>query len=177
MRWGLVPAWAESPDVGVKMINARAETLTERRSYRGLVKSAAGRCLVIADGFYEWAPASTETPKQPWRFTVDGGKPFAFAGLCSTWQPAEGPALRSLTVITTEPNSIVKPIHDRMPAILADQELRDAWLDQTLTANQAVELLGPLEAGRIEKTRVSRAVGNPRNEGPSLLVDEQTGLF
>jgi len=177
MRWGLVPAWAESPDVGVKMINARAETLTERRSYRGLVKNAAGRCLVIADGFYEWAPASTEIPKQPWRFTVDGGKPFAFAGLCATWQPAEGPALRSLTVITTAPNSIVKPIHDRMPAILADQALRDAWLDRTLTANQAVALLGPLEAERVERSRVSRAVGNPRNEGPSLLVDEQAGLF
>lgn len=176
MRWGLVPVWASHPDDGPKMINAKAETLRARRSYKGLVARASGRCLVVADGFYEWAAAAAGR-KQPWRFTLDGGAPFAFAGLCTTWEPPEGEPLRSLVVITTEPNQVVSPIHDRMPAILADPEGRSAWLDEETSVEEACSLLVPADASRMEANRVSFAVGSPRNEGPGLLEPEQTGLF
>ena len=176
MRWGLIPSWASSPDDGPKMINAKSETLRERRSYKGLVAKAAGRCLVVADGFYEWADTGGRR-KQPWRFTVDGGVPFAFAGLCTTWQPPDGPPLRSLTVITTSPNSLVEPVHNRMPAILADDETRAAWLDPKLGADEVCALLAPIDPERMSADRVSVAVGSPRNEGPGLLEPEQTELF
>lgn len=176
MRWGLIPGWAKSPNDGPKMINAKAETLLERRSYKGLVARASGRCLVVADGFYEWAETGGRR-KQPWRFTVDGGVPFAFAGLCTTWDPPDGPPLRSLTVITTEPNDLVRPVHDRMPAIFMDQKDRERWLDPQVGGEEASSLLGPADADRMKAQRVSFAVGSPRNEGPGLLIAEQAGLF
>lgn len=176
MHWGLVPHWSKGPSTEHRMINARAETIEEKRSYRDLFGSASGRCLVIADGFYEWAPPVGGI-KQPWRFTVDGGRPFAFAGLCTSWSPAEGPPLRSLTVITTAPNGLVAPVHDRMPAILADPEARAAWLDPDAGPDELKELLAPAPEARMEASPVSRAVGSPRNEGPGLLVAEQSGLF
>lgn len=178
LRWGLVPSWvgADGPDEAFKMINARAETLAEKPSYRGLVAHSEGRCLILADGFYEWE-AVQGGPKQPWRFTLADGSVFALAGLCATWQPKEGPALRSCTVITTEPNDLVRPIHDRMPAILADNESAEAWLDPTVDSASARELLAPLAAGRMLKQKAARAVGKPSNEGRALLEPEQPELF
>jgi len=177
LRWGLVPHWAPSPDTEVKMINARAETVLEKPSYKGLIEEASGRCLIIADGFYEWEAIKGST-KQPWRFTVDGGIPFAFAGLCSTWTPKDsGPPLRSCVIITTEPNALVKPIHNRMPAILADQASQEAWLNPMVGGEEAAGLLKPLADSRMEKAKAAKAVGKPSNEGPLLFLPEQEGLF
>jgi putative SOS response-associated peptidase YedK len=176
LRWGLIPHGAKSFDDGVKMINARSETITEKPSYRQLIATAAGRCLILADGFYEWEAVGGGT-KQPWRFTVDGGAVFALAGLCTSWQPEEGPPVRSCVVATTEPNQLVEPIHNRMPAILADRDRMDAWLDPTVDARAAVAVLEPLDPSRMQKDKAARAVGKPGNEGPDLLHPEQDGLF
>lgn len=177
MRWGLVPSWSKGPDAGVKMINARSETLRERPSYRGLVAKSKGRCLIPADGFYEWQPVQGGR-KQPWRFTVDDGGPFTFAGLCTTWQPPDdGPELRSCTIITTDANRLVEPIHDRMPAIIADGELRRSWLDPAVDGDAACSMLGPFDPARMSAVKASRAVGRPGNEGPSLLIAEEETLF
>ena len=177
MRWGLVPHWANDPDGAVKMINARSETLEERPAYRNLIRTSSGRCLIPADGFYEWEGVKGSV-KQPWRFTVDDSSPFTFAGLCTTWEPTEGGTpLRSCTVITTEPNELVAPIHDRMPAILADPAARDRWLSEDCDAAEAISLLVPLAADRMQAARAARAVGKPGNEGRSLLEPEQGGLF
>ena len=177
LRWGLVPHWSKSADDTVKMINARAETVTEKPSYKGLIATSSGRCAILADGFYEWESVGSG-PKQPWRFTVDGESVFVFAGLCTSWtEPNSGRTLRSCVIITTEPNSVVMPIHDRMPAILASPEAVSEWLDPAVGAEGATALLGPLTAGRVTKAKAARAVGRPRNEGPALLVPEQSGLF
>ena len=177
MRWGLVPHWSKGPQGEVKMINARAETLTERPAYRSLVARASGRCLVPADGFYEWQQVKPGT-KQPWRYTLADGEPFAFAGLCETWVPPDGgEPLRTFTIVTTEPNSLVAEVHDRMPAILATAEARGIWLDPDLDPATTRRLLAPLESGAMAAERVSRAVGKPTNEGPGLLVPEQQQLF
>src|ERR1700742_3366300 len=154
MRWGLVPRWAKDLKVGYKMINAKAENLTKSRAYSPLVGKYRHRCLIVADGFYEWMRA--EDPKQPrwpWRFTVDGGEPFAFAGLCTRkeWDDADERGvdpdgfLYSATLITTTPNAVVKPVHNRMPAILAGPEAEAAWLDPRLTTEEAIALCGPLD--------------------------------
>ncbi len=129
MRWGLVPVWAKDLKVGYRMINAKVENLTKSRAYGPLVGKFRHRCLIVADGFYEWMKAEDpKQPRQPWRFTVDGGEPFAFAGLCTRkeWDDPEERGvdpdgyLYSATIITTTPNAVVKPVHDRMPAILAE---------------------------------------------------------
>ena len=133
MRWGLVPVWAKDLKVGYRMINAKTENLTKSRAYGPLVGKFRHRCLIVADGFYEWMKAEDpKQPRQPWRFTVDGGEPFAFAGLCTRkqWDDAEERGvdpdgyLYSATIITTTPNAVVKPVHDRMPAILSTRRGR-----------------------------------------------------
>ncbi len=137
MRWGLVPRWAKDLKVGYRMINAKAENLTSSRAYSPLVGKYRHRCLIVADGFYEWMKAEDpKQPRQPWRFTVDGGEPFAFAGLCTRkeWDDAEDRGfddgwLYSATIVTTTPNELVSRVHDRMPAILPGAEAEAAWLD------------------------------------------------
>ncbi len=176
LRWGLVPKWATGPDDGVKMINARSETIAEKPSYKGLVANSKGRCLILADGFYEWE-AVASGPKQPWRFSLAGGEVFALAGLCTTWTPEDGLPLRSCTVITTEPNELVAPVHDRMPAILADEESMAAWLDPQVGSDAARAILAPLPTALMRKDKAAQAVGKPANEGPALLHPEQPGLF
>jgi len=172
MRWGLVPRWAEDLRVGYKMINAKAERLTESRAYAPLIGKFRHRCLVIADGFYEWLRSEDpKQPRQPFRFTVDGGEPFAFAGIC-TRKEWEGDWLYSCTIVTTEPNDLVARVHDRMPVILPGPEAEAAWLGVDLEAEDAVAMCVPLNAGRMES-----APANPRLnkvgkgiEGPELLV-------
>ena len=176
LRWGLVPKWAKGPDDGVKMINARSETIAEKPSYKGLVAKAKGRCLILADGFYEWE-AVASGPKQPWRFSLENGGVFALAGLCTTWTPEGGRPLRSCTVITTEPNELVAPVHDRMPAILTTEAEFEAWLDPATDSAAAREMLKPLPAKLMRKDKAAQAVGKPSNEGPALLHPEQPGLF
>ena len=132
MRWGLVPRWAKDLKVGYRMINAKAENLTSSRAYGPLVGKFRHRCLIVADGFYEWMKAEDpKQPRQPWHFTVDGGEPFAFAGICTRkeWEDAgergaEGGWLYSCTIVTTTPNEVVSKVHDRMPVILPRRRCR-----------------------------------------------------
>ena len=180
MRWGLVPRWAKDLKVGYKMINAKAENLTSSRAYSPLVGKFRHHCLIVADGFYEWMKAEDpKQPRQPWRFTVDGGEPFAFAGLCTRkeWGVEEDRGfedgwLFSCTIVTTTPNEVVAKVHDRMPAILPSAEAEAAWLSPDLEAEDAIELCAPLPARRMDG-----APANPKlnkvgkgAEGPELLV-------
>lgn len=182
MRWGLVPVWAKDLKVGYRMINAKAENLESSKAYGPLVGKFRHRCLILADGFYEWMRAEDpKQPRQPWRFTVDGGEPFAFAGLC-TRKPWDDPEdrgydedghLYSATIVTTTPNAVVKPVHNRMPAILPNAEAELAWLDPNLGAADAVAMCGPLDASRMQGAPANPAlnkVGKGTTEGPELLV-------
>jgi putative SOS response-associated peptidase YedK len=180
MRWGLVPRWAKDLKVGYRMINAKAENLTSSRAYSPLVGKFRHRCLIVADGFYEWMVAEDpKQPRQPWRFTVDGGEPFAFAGICTRkeWadeedRGAEDGWLYSCTIVTTTPNDVVAKVHDRMPAILPGAEAEAAWLRPDLAVEEAIAMCAPLPA-----SRMSGAPANPKLnkvgkgiEGLELLV-------
>jgi putative SOS response-associated peptidase YedK len=187
MRWGLVPIWAKDLKVGYRMINAKKENLMKSRAYGPLVDKFRHRCLIVADGFYEWMKAEDpKQPRQPWRFTVDGGEPFAFAGLCTRkeWSDAEDRGyddgyLYTCTLITTTPNEVVAPVHNRMPVILPTAEAETAWLRPDLSAEDAVAMLGPLDARRMEGTPANPAlnkVGKGMAEGPELLVAPQEQL-
>ena len=129
VQWGLVPSWARDESIGSKLINARAETVAEKPAFRAALR--ARRCLVLADGFFEWQPAGGR--KQPWYFRARDGRPFAFAGLWERWQPAGGEAVESCAIITTEANDVVRPVHERMPVILPlerPRSLARRWLDR-----------------------------------------------
>ncbi|HVS99244.1 MAG TPA: SOS response-associated peptidase [Solirubrobacterales bacterium] len=182
MRWGLVPVWAKDLKVGYRMINAKVENLQTSKAYGPLVGKFRHRCLIVADGFYEWMKAEDpKQPRQPWRFTVDGGEPFAFAGLCTRkqWDDREERGvdpdgyLYSATIITTTPNAVVKPVHDRMPAILATPEAEAAWLDPRLGTEEAIAMCAPLDPARMDGAPANPAlnkVGKGMAEGPGLLV-------
>ena len=171
-RWGLVPAWAPDLKTGYRMINARSETVRESRAYGPLVRSSTGRCLIPADGFFEWTgPAVEGGPKRPVRFTVDGGKPFAMAGLC-TEREWEGGRLVSCTIITTEANPAVAPVHDRMPVILPDPEVEAEWIDPGLESDRVGSMLVPLDQDRLSARMANSALNRvgAAPEGPDLLV-------
>src|SRR3954451_8335338 len=154
MRWGLIPRWDKDLKVGYKMINAKAENLTSSRAYGPLVGKFRHRCLIVADGFYEWMRAEDpKQPRQPWRFTVDGGELFAFAGICTRkeWtdpgdRGVDDGWLYSATIVTTTLNEVVAPVHNRMPAILPSPEAEAAWLGTDLSVEDAVAMCGPLDA-------------------------------
>jgi putative SOS response-associated peptidase YedK len=181
LRWGLVPSWAEKSDIGLKMINARLETAAEKPAFRTAM--ARFRCLIIADGFYEWKPVAGG-PKQPFWITREDGTPFAFAGLWSIWHPPDGDGgaapLRTCTILTTAANSAIASLHDRMPVILP-APAEGAWLD----AGHAVADLGRVLHGLApEETAlhpVGRAVNDARYDGPECLApppeDPQGALF
>jgi putative SOS response-associated peptidase YedK len=186
MRWGLVPRWAKDLKVGYRMINAKAENLTSSRAYAPLVGKFRHRCLIVADGFYEWMKAEDpKQPRQPWRFTVDGGEPFAFAGICTRkeWGDEEDRGfddgwLYSATIVTTTPNAVVAPVHDRMPAILPSAEAEAAWLRPDLSVEDAIAMCGPLDPARMSSAPANpklNKVGKGMGEGPELLVAPQEG--
>lgn len=137
-KWGLIPAWAKDPKIGYKMFNARAETLTEKPSFR--VPLARKRCLILADGFYEWKLEGDK--KNPYLFTLKDRAPFTFAGLWDTWKDPEGRLVNSCTIITTRPNNLMVLYHDRMPVILGPS-LRWQWLEDQSTA-ALLEMLNPI---------------------------------
>ncbi len=171
LRWGLIPHWAKDLRAGARMINARSETAASKPPFCTLVARADGRCLVLADGFYEWLrPEDRKQPRQPFFFTVDDGQPFAFAGL---WSKAriDGQRVESATILTTTPNPLVARLHDRMPVILADRESEAAWLGDDLTAEEALALCRPLDPGRMRVAPANPAVNkpDPDDEGPHLL--------
>jgi putative SOS response-associated peptidase YedK len=166
MRWGLVPHWAKEPSIGYKLINARAETVLDKPAYRSLLSKR--RCLVPADGFYEWR-AGADGRKEPVRFTLTGGELFAFAGLWTHWLDREsGELVESCTVLTTRPNALVRPVHDRMPVILP-REVEARWLDAGLGPQVACELLVPYPAELMVALPASRRANSAREDDPGLL--------
>jgi putative SOS response-associated peptidase YedK len=166
LRWGLVPSWAKSPDTGMKMINARVETVAERPAYRRAFERF--RCLIVADGFYEWQPVPG-APKQPFYITRDDSAPFAFAGLWSIWYAPDDSRLRSCTILTTAANSAIAGLHDRMPVIL-DPETEALWLDTSTPSDQLTEILRGLAASHTALTPVGFAVNDARYDGPECLA-------
>ncbi len=164
LTWGLIPSWAKDPKIGAKLINARAETLSEKPSFRSAFKRR--RCLVIADGFYEWQKQATG--KQPMYFSLDR-QPFGFAGLWEHWQSADGSEVESCAIITTEANELMRPIHDRMPVILNPQNY-DRWLDPESSSDRIQSLLCPYPAVEMSVYPVSAKVNNPRNEDAECIT-------
>jgi putative SOS response-associated peptidase YedK len=165
LRWGLIPAWAKDPTIGNRMINARAETVAEKPSFRRALQKR--RCLVLADGFYEWRKEGRT--KTPMFITLKSREPFAFAGLWETWEPPTGDPVRSCTIITTSPNSLMAAIHDRMPVILP-RAAESLWLDRTVTDPQALlPLLAPYAAELMKAYAVSPLVNLPRNDTPACI--------
>jgi putative SOS response-associated peptidase YedK len=173
LRWGLVPSWAKEPDTGLKMINARVETVAERPAYRRAFERF--RCLIVADGFYEWHPATTAggrtaaRPKQAFHITRDDRELFAFAGLWSIWYAPDGGKLRSCTILTTAANSVIVPLHDRMPVILA-ADAETAWLDPSTPSTQISEILSGLPPSQTALRPVGPAVNDARYDGPECLA-------
>ncbi len=159
LRWGLVPSWADSPSVGVRMLNARSETVADKPSFRAAL--CRRRCLIPADGFFEWLNSNGR--KQPYYFRLRSGKPFAFAGLWEHWQ-RDGEVIDSCTILTTEANELVKPVHDRMPVILPP-DAYPLWLDPAVQRSEALQsLLQPFRAEEMITGPVSMRVNSPRND-------------
>jgi putative SOS response-associated peptidase YedK len=167
LRWGLVPSWARVPDSKLKMINARIETVAERPAFRR--PFGRFRCLIVADGFYEWRPPSESGPKQPFHITRSDGAPFAFAGLWSIWRGDDEARLRSCTILTAPANSAIAPLHDRMPVILA-ADAEAAWLDPSTPREQLIETLTPLPSPDTALRPVGAAVNDARYDGPECLA-------
>lgn len=165
-QWGLVPSWAKDPKIGNKMINARKETLAEKPSYRGPFKNR--RCLILADGFYEWKQAGRT--KIPYFIKLKSGVPFGFAGLWSHWVGKEGSETISCCIITGEPNDLMKPIHNRMPIIIPKSK-RDLWLDHSrYEPNKLLAILEPYPSSEMEAYPVSTVVNNPANDRPECIL-------
>lgn len=165
VHWGLIPFWAKERAIGNKLINARAETVAEKPSFRDSFKKR--RCLIPADGFYEWQ--KTDGRKQPWLLRLRDGAPFAFAGLWSTWKDRESDAtIESCTIVTTTPNALAAPIHDRMPVLLPRERHAD-WLDPAAEAGGLAALLAPYPATEMEAYPVSTWVNSPAHDDPRCL--------
>ena len=166
MRWGLIPFWAKDPKIGARMINARAETVAEKPAFRNALKKR--RCLVLADGYYEWQ--KTPTGKRPFRIIMKSGEPFAMAGLWETWKDPQGSIVPSCTIITTAANDFLTPIHNRMPVILP-REFEEAWLDayndDSATLNS---MLIPCPDYSLDAYEVSTMVNNARNDYSEIIA-------
>jgi putative SOS response-associated peptidase YedK len=179
LRWGLVPAWSKAPETGLKMINARVETAAVSRAFGRSFERY--RCLILADGFYEWrASGSRGTPKQPFHIGRDDGGVFAFAGLWSIWYGRDESKLRSCAILTTAANTAIAPLHDRMPVILSPEHER-AWLDASTPKAELHDLLGGLRASEVALRPVGLAVNDARYDGPECLMppvhSRQEALF
>ena len=162
-HWGLIPSWAKDPAIGNKMINARAETASEKPSFRSAFKKR--RCLILADGFYEWQ--KTDSGKQPFYIHMKDGSPFAFAGLWEDWK--NGEEIRSCTIITTDANDLMNEIHHRMPVILPPENY-GVWLDPDFDEKEPLmDLLKPYPSDEMEAYQVSRRVNRPANNEPSCI--------
>lgn len=168
LRWGLVPSWAKTSSTGFKMINARAETLLERAAYRRPFERF--RCLIPADGFYEWQARPGEKRKQPFHITRADGELFAFAGLWSVWHRGEPDELRTCTIITTAANERVAELHDRMPVIL-EPDSEAVWLAHDTPQDALLTLLAGLRAEQMALRPVGPAVNDVRYDGPECLLD------
>jgi putative SOS response-associated peptidase YedK len=165
LRWGLVPYWAKEAAIGNRLINARAESVAEKPAFKHSFRKQ--RCLVVADGFYEWK--KTGPQKQPYLVRRRDRLPFALAGLWARWRTPEGPPLDTFTILTTTPNDLMRPLHDRMPVIL-DRAAYAAWLDPALADLESLNaLLGPAPTEGWEAVPVSRAVNSPAHDAPDCI--------
>lgn len=166
-QWGLVPSWAKDPTIGNRMINARGETLAEKPSFRAAYRRR--RCLILADGFYEWRAEPGQRTKTPLAIRLRSGAAFAFAGLWEIWRP-DDTSLLSCTIITTAPNSLIAPIHDRMPVILP-RNAYATWLDPAERTPQDLQhLLSPYPAEEMVAYPVSTLVNSPANDLPECIT-------
>jgi putative SOS response-associated peptidase YedK len=164
LRWGLVPSWAKELAIGNHMINARAESLAEKPAFR--VAYRRRRCVVLATGFYEWR--NTAMGKVPYFISGAAGQPLGFAGLWERWEKTAHP-VESCTIITTTANEALRPLHDRMPVIIAPDDL-PLWLNAGAPESELHELLRPAPDALLAYREVSRAVNNPRTDGPELIA-------
>ena len=166
LRWGLIPSWAKEESIGAKMINARAETLAEKPSFKRLLQGR--RCLIVADGFYEWK--KEQGGKTPMYFTLPNHDLFAFAGLWDVWKRPNGQQLHTCTIITTEPNSLVSSVHNRMPVILP-KNAQEEWLDpEQHDAHVLQQLLKPYTASDMFVQPVSKKVNSPQYDSADLIA-------
>jgi putative SOS response-associated peptidase YedK len=167
MRWGLIPHWAKEPSIGYKMINARAETVVSKPSFRRPFQKQ--RCLVAADSFYEWKVQDGKKKKTPFRILMKNEEPFVFAGLWDSWKKPDGELLKSFTIITTNANDFLKPIHDRMPVILKKEDT-DKWLDPNFKDVAYLEkLLVPYPENQMKTYEISPLVNSPKNNVPEVI--------
>lgn len=169
LRWGLVPFWAKDLKAGARMINARSETVATKPSFRSAFKRR--RCLVLADGFYEWKKEGNQ--KQPYYISRRDDQPFCLAGLWETWKDKSiehALAVETCTILTTEANNVMQPLHDRMPVIL-DKEIHDFWLDRDFSDREKLEsLLVPYAADELQTFPVDKLVNRPINDTPECIV-------
>jgi putative SOS response-associated peptidase YedK len=164
-RWGLVPAWAKDASMGARLINARSETVQEKPAFRQAFKQR--RCIIPADGFYEWQ--RTQGRKQPFFFRMRDERPFGFAGLWERWEGEGGQVINSCTILTTEANEVLRPVHDRMPVILHPDEY-EMWLDPDVRKLDLIkEMLRPYPAEEMTSYPVSTAINSPQNQGVTLI--------
>ena len=164
MLWGLVPSWAKDPGSGARLINARSETAHEKPSFRNALKRR--RCLIPADGFYEWERAT----RVPRHFRLTGGRLFALAGLFDEWLSPDGSPLRTCAILTTGANSLVAPIHDRMPVILSEAD-EAGWLDvQSVAPADLLPCFAPCPESAMEAYAVGKRVGSPANDDAGLIA-------
>ncbi len=166
-RWGLVPFWADDPNIGNRMINARSETVSEKPSFRAAFKYR--RCLILADGFFEWHAQEKGATKTPYLFKLSNDDPFTFAGLYEHWEPPEGGELHTCTILTCQPNELVSDYHSRMPVIL-DEDSRWTWINPDVNQSTLLDLLNPYPADEMKCFPVSREVNAPQNDNPDILI-------
>jgi len=166
-HWGLIPSWAKDKSIGNKMINARAETLHEKPSFRNLFSKR--RCLIIADGFYEWKKTEGSKRKQPYFIKMKTGEPFTFAGLWDTWKNPDGDMVTSTVIITTDPNEIMTTIHNRMPVIILPEE-RKLWLSEIINNFELSKLLIPFPSDSMIAYPVSDLVNSPGFNSPQNIA-------
>jgi putative SOS response-associated peptidase YedK len=167
-NWGLIPSWAKEPSIGNRMINARAETLAEKPAFRGVLKYK--RCLILADGFYEWKSQPGTKTKIPYFIRLKSGRPFAFAGLWEEWSSSDGSQIKSCTIITTTPNTLMAQLHNRMPVILSPSGYPQ-WLDPApQQATSLQPLLTPFPDEEMVAHPVSTLVNSPANDRPECIV-------
>jgi putative SOS response-associated peptidase YedK len=165
LKWGLIPSWAKDASMGAKLINARSETVMEKPSFREAFKKR--RCIIPADGFYEWQ--RTGGRKQPYFFRMQDEHPFGFAGLWERWKGADDQVINSCTILTTEANEILQSVHDRMPVILHPDNY-ELWLDVDMRKLDLVrELLRPFPASEMMAYPVSASINSPLNQGAQLI--------
>jgi putative SOS response-associated peptidase YedK len=165
LRWGLIPGWAKDPAIGARLINARAETAAEKPAFRAAMRRR--RCLVVADGFYEWQPSGRT--KQPHFIRLRDDRPFAFAGVWETWEGADHSLLETCAILTTGPNELIRPIHDRMPAILSPADYA-SWLDPAIEdPSQLRPLLTPYPSDAMQAHPVGDFVNSPTHDSSQCI--------